>query len=86
MISRVVKTSWTNPDGKMGFRYRVYHSAKEAWRGERCYQYGTHDNLPNTVLNFVLNATSCKTEYLKDSEFSAHKGLKRETYTNEPGL
>ena len=82
MISRVVKTTWTNPDGKMGFEYRAYHTAKEAWRGERCYKYGTHDNLPNSVLKYVLDAKDCKTVYFPDSEFSAHRSVKRETYTN----
>ena len=80
MITKVVKVSWTQDNGTYGFQYRVYYKRKEAWRKDRRVDYGHNKNLPLTVLNFVLNANNCKTEY-PEAISPSILSLKRETYT-----
>lgn len=82
MITKVVKSAWTNPNGKAGFCYRVYHKIPSRIR-EREYTYTDKQNLPMTVLDYVLNAKNCRTVYVPDEDCSGgRRGLKREIYTN----
>lgn len=52
MIMRIKETRWTQPDGTMGFQYWVYHDSG------RKYFYNWKNNLPKTVLDFLLNSES----------------------------
>lgn len=81
MISKVVKSMWTNPNGKMGFCFRVYYKNKQGWKADRCVMYTDDKNLPLTVLNYILNADKCETTYYPDNKAGSMKGLKRELYT-----
>jgi len=82
MITKVVKSSWAwhERDKRSGFCYRVYYKSKDAWRPDRKVTYTDAQDLPLTVLNFVLNAGSVETVYIPEKDSYLMKGLKRETY------
>lgn len=64
MIRRIRKITWTQPDGKLGYCYHVYYkNTKEPWRADRHRVYSFNQNLPMTVLNFLLNAATVTTTY-----------------------
>ena len=81
MIERVVKSSWAwhETNKCSGFCYRVYHKGK-GWKSGRVVTYTDRQNLPLTVLNFILNAGSVETRYIPEEDSYHMKGLKRETY------
>ena len=61
MIESIVKLSWTQPDGKMGYCYHVYY-----YSGRHvCYPW--YKTLPITVTNFLLtdDTVICSTSYPK---------------------
>lgn len=81
MIDRVVKSSWAWHEStkRNGFCYKVYYQNK-GWKRGRVVTYTDRQNLPITVLNFVLNAGSVETVYVPEKDSFNVKGLKRETY------
>lgn len=80
-IRKVVKSSWTEKSGRYGFIYRVYYTNKEPWRKDRIVRYTYDQQLPLTVLNFVLNAGNVETEYIpEDRRGESFLSLKQETY------
>ena len=82
MIDRVVKSSWAwhTENKRSGFCYRVYYKSKDGWRPGRMVTYTDRQNLPLTVLNFILNAGSVETVYIPEKDSYHMRGLKRETY------
>lgn len=81
MIERVVKSSWAwhELNKRGGFCYRVYYSGK-GWKRGRVITYNDRQNLPLTVVNFILNASSVETVYIPEKDSYNMKGLKQETY------
>jgi hypothetical protein len=81
MIDFVVKRQWAGKEtGKLEYCYTVYYKRKDNWRGDRKYNYSHLDNLPLTVLNFVLNAGSCETVYIPENEKRGLLGYRKEIY------
>lgn len=61
MIDHVTKITWTQPDGKIGYCYHVYYARANRFPLHKTFNF--KQNLPNTVLMYVLDADECKTEY-----------------------
>lgn len=80
MIDHITKIYWTDPnDGKTCWKYFVYYpSDRYHWTGYMRRSYTWKDNLPKTVVDFLLNAECVKTEYFEHSTMSPT--YKRETY------
>lgn len=81
MIDRVVKTSWawSEDNKRSGFCYRVYYEGK-GWKSGRMVIYTDRQNLPTTVLNFILNAGNVETIYIPNKDSYNMKNVKREVY------
>lgn len=79
MIERVVKSSWAwhETNKRNGFCFRVYYKGN-GWKRGRVVTYTDRQNLPMTVVNFILSAGHVDTQYFPD-EYN-FKGRKRETY------
>lgn len=79
MIEKVVKTTWTQKDGRMGYQYIVTHGARKDRPWQKVTRaYSFRDNLPMTVLSFLLSDdTVCETEY---KSWTDNRILKRETF------
>lgn len=78
MIDHITKIIWTQPDGKMGYCFHVYYIGKMErngkWRQKgRHYTYSFNDNLPNSVVDFILNASSCETIYTEKNRIEHYK-------------
>ena len=82
MIERVVKSSWAwhTVMKRSGFSYKVYYKSKDGWTRGRIVTYTDRQNLPLTVLNFILNAGSVETIYIPEKDCYNMKGVKQETY------
>lgn len=63
MINHITKSTWTQKDGKMGYCYRVYYEPTRGRAKGRQVTYSFFNNLPLTVINFILNANACETTY-----------------------
>ena len=59
MIKRITKITWNQHDGKMGYCFHVVYK-----KYRRTYSF--NDNLPMTVVNFLLEA-ACKVDYISDN-------------------
>jgi len=61
-----MKAYWIEKDGRQGYCFHVYYKAKpngrRPWHGRR-RDFSSDDNLPNTVLEFLLNAPVVNTIY-----------------------
>lgn len=69
MIDHVTKTTWTQSDGKMGYCFDVYYTG----RANRHYTYSFNDNLPMTVVRFLLDADSVETTYASRNKIEHYK-------------
>lgn len=84
-IHHVTKTSWTQPDGKLGFCYHVYYKkvyadGKIAKKPGRHCTYTWKDDLPMTVLRFLMDwDVQCTTSY-HESTHSLTGISKQEVY------
>ena len=73
-IARIVKSSWTEKNGRTGYCFRVYY------KGNRVRLFSMHDNLPGPVWQFlVADNTECVTDYMPGNEWA--RAYKRETFT-----
>lgn len=65
MIDKVVEIRWTQPDGRRtGICYHVHYAKTKNNRHGRTRIFGSNENLPLTVLNFILaDDVKCDTEY-----------------------
>ena len=81
MIERVVKSSWAYYEGsaRNGWCYKVYYKSTNGWKRGRIVTYTDRQNLPRTVMDFVLNAGSVDTVYVPEQDSYNFIGLKRET-------
>ena len=68
MLRRVVKVTYYQPlDRKISWNYRCYYTGNAAgWRGDRRRVYTWQEQLPKTVVDFVLNGVCVNTEYVTD--------------------
>ncbi len=81
MIERVVKSSWGwhETNKRSGFYFRVYYKGN-GWKRGRVVTYTDRQNLPMTVVDFILSAGHVDTVYVPEKDSYHMKGLKRETY------
>lgn len=75
MIDFITKLSWTQPNGKNGYCYHVYHKSGY----HICYSWQM--NLPMTVTNFLLadDTVVCETSY----PIFGNQTRKREVFVKE---
>lgn len=83
MITKVTRSIWTlKADGLTYWAYRVHYAPKDSWKKDRIVSYNWTKNLPQTVLDFILNAGNVETRYVPEEQHSPGiAGLKQETYT-----
>ena len=82
MITKVTRSVWTlKNDGRTYWAFKVYYAPTNR-PFERVVTYDWTKNLPQTVLEFVLNASHVETRYIPEDQHSLGiTGVKRETYT-----
>ena len=80
-IKMVTKSVWEQTNGMSGCKYTVYYKNKEAWKADRKFVYTHKQNLPLTVLNYVLNANCETRSYTGKDLAQGFRSLKREYYT-----
>lgn len=81
MITKVRKSTWTlKANGLTYWAYHVYYAPTNR-PYERVVTYNWTKNLPMTVLNFILNASTVETRYVPDGQHSPGIiGVKHELY------
>ena len=75
MIKKIRKWSTTTPNGELCYGYHIYYDS-----GKRVH-YSWKKNLPMTVVDFLLNAENCETEYIRQYYRLEDSIVKWETYT-----
>lgn len=73
MIEYVMKHTRVTKDGKTHFSYRVVYKT-------RIRNFTDKENLPNTVVDFILNAREVETRYLPVVEYYGDLANKNEYF------
>lgn len=64
MIDHITKITTTKRDGSDEYYFQVYYQDKNGRNGKR-YTYSQKDNLPMSVVNFILEASNCDMLYTR---------------------